>query len=112
MQLDNGITLILIIIAAVAAAGVVWAIMRRRLPPEAIADIAKAAAQVRSMLAGVVSEQDVQALAGYLYDNFASGSNYLSRQQFIDLVTRAVLQAQVSTPAIRASAQADGMIAG
>ena len=108
--MDNGITLIVIIIAAVAAAGIVWAIMRRRLPPEAIADIAKAAAQVRSMLAGVVSEQDVQALAGYLYDNFASGSNYLSRQQFIDLVTRAVLQAQVSTPAIRASAQADGVI--
>lgn len=110
--MDQGITLILIIVGAVAAAGVVWAIMRKNLPPEAIADIAKAAAQVRTMLQGVVLEQDVQALAGYLYDNFASGSNYLSRQQFIDLVTRAVLQAQTTTPAIAASARADGMIAG
>lgn len=110
--MDNGITLILIIIAAVAAAGVVWLGLRRNLSPDAIADVAKAAAQVRGMLQGVVSEQDVQALAGYLYDNFASGSNYLSRQQFIDLVTRAVLQAQATTPAIAASARADGMIAG
>lgn len=110
--MDQGITLILIIAGAVAAAGVVWAIMRHNLPPEAIADIAKAAAQVRGMLQGVVSEQDVQALAGYLYDNFASGSKYLTRQQFIDLVTRAVLQAQATTPAIAASAKADGMIAG
>ncbi len=109
--MDNGITLILVIVAVVATTGVVWAIMRRNLSPDAIADIAKAAAQVRTMLQGVVSEQDVQALAGYLYDNFASGSNYLSRQQFIDLVTRAVLTAQATTPAIMASAKADGAIA-
>ena len=109
--MDKGITLILIIVAAVAAAGVVWAIMRHRLPPEALIDIGKASAQIRTMLQGVVSEQDVQALAGYLYDNFASGSNYLSRQQFIDLVTRAVLTAQATTPAIMASAKADGAIA-
>lgn len=109
--MDNGITLILIIVGMVAAAGVVWAIMRNRLPPEALIDIGKASAQIRTMLQGVVSEQDVQALAGYLYDNFASGSKYLSRQQFIDLVTRAVLQAQATTPAIMASAKADGAIA-
>ena len=78
--MDNGITLILIIVAAVAAAGAVWPILRRTLPPDAIADLAQRypgqticvvthGGNVRSaMVALPDAPEDVDVRAGYIFN--------------------------------------------
>lgn len=108
--MDQGITLLLTVLAALATGAVVWAVMRRRLPAETIADIAQAAAQVRAVLGSAVTEDDVRSLAGYIYDEFAAHSRYITRDQFIDLVTRAVVRANASQSTLYAAARADGFI--
>lgn len=108
--MDNGIVLVAVTIAAIAAGVIVWAVLRRNLPPEAVALIAEAAAEVRAILGAAFSEDDVRSLAGWLYDNTAIGSRYVTRDQFIELVLRAVQSANSNTANLYLAARADGVI--
>ena len=109
--MDNGITLIAIVVAAATAGVIVWYGLRRNLPPEVAEQLAEAAAQVREMLGGVVTEQDVRAVATFIYRSFATGSKYISEEQFVDLVTRAVLRANANQAELRSQAAAAGVLA-
>ena len=91
--MDNSIALIAIVVAVVAGAGVAWFILRRHLPQGAAEELALAVAYVKDLLVGVVTETEVQAFAGWVYDTLKTGSQYYTRERFIDLVTRAVMRA-------------------
>lgn len=91
--MDQGIALIAIAIAAIVAGAVVWLVLRRNLPPEASQVIAEAVAKIKDLLGEVVTEAEVRAMAAWAYDKLGAGSQYYSREQFIDLVTRAVMRA-------------------
>lgn len=110
--MDQGIALIAVIVAAITAGVIVWLGLRRNLPPEAVAFIAEAAAQVRALLGAVVTEAQVRDLAGWMYDRWGAGSRYVTRDEFIELVVRAVMQAAQTTPATYTAARADGVITG
>ena len=92
MQLDT-LTIVTVILAAIAAGAVVWIPLRRNLPPEASQVIAEAVAKIKDLLGEVVTEAEVRAMAAWAYDKLGAGSQYYSREQFIDLVTRAVMRA-------------------
>ena len=100
--MDNGIALIAIVVAAVVGSTIVWLALRRNLPPEAAEALAAYVAAIRAQLSGVVDEATIRTLAGAMYDNWATGSKYFSRDEFIALVLRALYgsnQAQTAIPA-------------
>ena len=100
--MDNGIALIAALVAAVVTGGVVWLALRRNLPPGAAEELAAYVAAIRAQLSGVVTEDTVRTLAGAIYDTWAGGSKYITREAFIDFVLRALHgsnQAAASFPA-------------
>ena len=109
--MDNGIVLVAVTVAAIAAGVVVWLLMRRNLPPEASQVIAEAVAKVKDLLGEVVTEAEVRAMAAWAYDKLGAGSVYYSREQFIELVTRAIMRALDDHEVIASLAERDSALA-
>lgn len=109
--MDNGVMLIAVIVAALTAGVIVWLVLRRNLPPEAAEELAEAVAYVKQQLRGVVTEAEVRAFAAWIYDTLRTGSNYYTRQQFIDLVTRAVMRALQNSDVVETLAARDSALA-
>lgn len=109
--MDNGIGLVGIVIAALAGAGIVYFVFRRNLPPGAAQDLAEAVAYVKDLLSGVVGEAEVRALATWVYRNMKTGSQYYTEEQFVDLVTRAVMRSLENRASIVAAVNADSAFA-
>ena len=109
--MDQGIALIAIAIAALAAGVIVWLVLRRNLPPEAAEELAEAVAYIKQQLRGVVTEAEVRAMAAWIYDTLRTGSNYYTREQFIDLVTRAVMRALQNSDVVDTLVQRDSALA-
>lgn len=91
--MDQGIALVLAIVALVAGGAAMWAVLRKRLRPEVVALISATVAEIMQQVSGVLDEQMVRELAGAIWDSFAAGSRYVSREAFVDLVWRAVQDA-------------------
>lgn len=108
--MPDTITLIVIVIAAIAGASIVWFALRRNLPPAASQDVAEAVAYVKDILRGVVSEAEVCAVATWLYRNMKTGAQYYTEQEFVDLVTRAIMRGFLNQPSIAAMVQADSAL--
>lgn len=100
--MDNGIALVAIVIAAAVAGSVVWLALRRNVPPEAMAEIAAYVAAVRATIGGVASPDVVAALAGAAWDAWGSGSKYITRERFIELVQDALNLEPAASRAIKA----------
>ena len=92
-NMPDTITLIAIIVAAIAGAGLMWIGLRRNLPPGATYDVSLAVAYVRQLLGDVVTEAEVRALASWAYDKLKLGSQYYSKEAFVDEVTRVIMHA-------------------
>lgn len=110
MQTET-LTIVAAILAAIAAAAVVWLVLRRNLPPAAAEELAEAVAYVKQQLRGTVTEAEVRAMAGWVYDTLKTGSNYYTREQFIDLVTRAVMRALQNSEVVETLVQRDSALA-
>ena len=108
--MPDTITLILIVIAAIAGASIVWFALRRNLPPAAAQDVAEAVAYVKDILRGVVTEAEVKAVATWLYRTMKTGAQYYTEQQFVDLVTRAIMRGLENQSSIAAMVQADSAL--
>lgn len=108
--MPDTITLILIVITALAGAGIVWFVLRRNLPPAAAQDMAEAVAYVKDILRGVVSEAEIRAVATWLYRNMKTGSQYYTEAEFVDLVTRAIMRGLENQSSIAALVQADSAL--
>lgn len=103
MSIDPAIVFVLLAGAAIIGGTVVWALVRGRIPAETAALIAKTVAEVREALGETFTEDDVIALAGWVYDNWLQGSEYYTREQFVELVVGAIMKAQMSAPAMMAA---------
>lgn len=79
-----------IVITAAVAATVVWFGLRRNLPPAVAVELAAYVLAVRSTLVDIVDEDAVTMLAGAIYDAWGDGSKYLSRDDFIAYVLKAL----------------------
>lgn len=102
--MPSDISLLILLGAALAGGVITWFLVRRRLPADAVAMIAQMAAEVRAVLGDAYTEADVRTLAGWIYDSMTRGtSRYYTKEQFIDLVVRAVMGSKATTPLIRAS---------
>ena len=108
--MPDTITWIVIIIAAIAGASIVWFALRRNLPPAAAQDVAEAVAYVKDILRGVVTEAEVKAVATWLYRTMKTGAQYYTEQQFVDLVTRAIMRGLENQSSIAAMVQADSAL--
>lgn len=108
--MDNGITLIIIIVAAIVGAGVVYFGLRKNLPPAASQDIAEAVAYIKDILRGVVTEAEVKAVATWLYRNMKTGSEFYTEQEFVELVTRAIMRGLENRDSIAALVNADSAL--
>lgn len=84
--LDNGVVLVAVLLAFVAGAAVVGALLRKRVSPDLLAEIAAVAASIRAQVGETVTEERVKLFAGVLYDQWGHGSQYVSRERFCDLV--------------------------
>ena len=91
--MNNPLTILLVILAAIAGAGLMYIGLRRNLPPGATYDIALAVAYIRRLLGDVVTEAEVRALASWAYDKLKLGSQYYSKEAFVDEVTRVLMHA-------------------
>ena len=91
--MPDTITLIAIIVAAIAGAGLMWIGLRRNLPPGATYDVSLAVAYVRQLLGDVVTEAEVRAMASWAYDKLKLGSQYYSKEDFVNEVTRVIMHA-------------------
>jgi hypothetical protein len=109
--MDTGITLILALIFAVAAGGVVWFLLRKNLPPGASYDIGLAAAYVRGLLGKAVTEAEVRVLATWAYDNLKLGSQYYDKDAFVTEVTRIIMHALQNEASVASLVQGDGALA-
>lgn len=108
--MDRGVELVLLIGGLLAGATVVWFFMRQRLPTEAVERIAQAAAEVFTILGDTFTVDDVRRLAGFMWDTWGAANEYFTREQFIELVVRAVTRARVGAPIIRASAMRSAIL--
>ena len=88
--MDNGIALIAIVIAAVVGSTIVWLALRRNLPPELSLELAAYVAAIRAAVGDVVDVELVEKLAGYAWDSWGDGSKYISRDEFIAYVLKAL----------------------
>jgi hypothetical protein len=88
--MDNGIALIAIVVAAVVGSTVVWLALRRNLPPDLSLALSAYVAAIRAAVGDVVDEELVATLAGYAWDSWASASKYISRDDFIRYVLKAL----------------------
>ena len=100
--MDTGITLVVIVITAAVAASVVWLGLRRNIPPEVMTEIAAYVAAVWVIIGGVASPDVVAALAGAAWDAWGSGSKYITRERFIELVQDALNLEPAASRAIKA----------
>lgn len=103
MSIDPAIVFVLVAGAAIIGATVVWALVRGRIPASTAELIAKAVAEVREALGETFSEDDVIALAGWVYDNWLQGSEYYTRERFVELVVGAIMKAKASAPVMMAA---------
>jgi hypothetical protein len=88
--MDNGIALIAIVVVALAAGAVVWLALRRNLPPDVSLELAAYVAAIRAAVGDVVDPALVTTLAGYAWDSWGSASKYISRDDFIAYVLKAL----------------------
>jgi hypothetical protein len=89
--MDNGIILIAVVTAAVVAAVSVWLILRDRMTPEDYALLLATVAAIRSAAGYVLDDATIRTLAGYAWDTVGGNlSRYYTKEQFIDLVLRAL----------------------
>jgi hypothetical protein len=88
--MDNGIALIAIVVVAVVAGAIVWLALRRNLPPDAALALAAYVAAIRAQLSGIVDEAMVTEIAGAVWDRWADGAKYFSRDEFVSYVLRAL----------------------
>jgi hypothetical protein len=88
--MDNGIALIAIVVAAVVAGAIVWLALRRNLPPDVSLELAAYVAAIRAAVGDVVDPALVTTLAGYAWDSWGSASKYISRDEFIAYVLKAL----------------------
>ena len=88
--MDNGIALIAIVVAAVVGSTIVWLALRRNLPPDVSLALAAYVAAIRAAVGDVVDEELVTTLAGYAWDSWGSASKYISRDDFIAYVLKAL----------------------
>lgn len=95
--MDPGIVLLVVFLALLAGGAAVWYYARKRLPASTVQEIAAAAAAVIQILDRVVDEEQVRDLAGFLYDRWGYGSEYLERDEFIELILRAVTASNASS---------------
>ena len=109
--MPDTISLIGIIVAAIVGGGFVYFGLRKNLPPAASQDVAEAVAYVKDILRGVVTEAEVKAVATWLYRTMKTGSQYYTEQQFVDLVTRAIMRGLESQASIAAMVSADSGLA-
>ena len=109
--MDNGIALIAIVVAAVSGAAIVYFGLRKNLPPGAAQDVAEAVAYVKDILRGVVTEAEVRAVAAWVYRSMKTGSQYYTEQQFVDLVTRAIMRGLEMQSSIAAMVKYDSALA-
>lgn len=107
--MDNGIALIAIVVAAVTAATVAWLILRDRMKPEDYAALLAAVAAIRNSAGYVLDDATIRTLAGYAWDTAGGNlSRYYTREQFIELVLRALrlepmIAASIATRQVRAA---------
>lgn len=97
--MDNGLLLAIATLALVVGAIVFWNVLKRRLPPEDAAELARWIAAIKAQAGTVFDAELISALAGAAYDAWATGSKYYTREQFINLVLR-VLDVQPETAAL------------
>lgn len=102
MSIDPAIGFVLLAAAAIIGGVVAWVFLRGRIPASTAALIAQAVAEMRQALGETFTEDDVRALAGWVYDNWLQGSEYYTREQFVELVVGAIMKAQVSAPVMMA----------
>ena len=98
--MDNGIVLIVILVAAVVGSTIVWLGLRRNIPPNVSLELAAYVAAIRAAAGNVVDAQLITTLAGYAYDSWANGSNYISRADFIAYVLAALKMEPVAAAQI------------
>lgn len=108
--MDRGVELVLLVGGLLVGAAVVWFSMRQRLPVGAVERIAQAAAEVFTILGDAFTTDDVRRLAGFMWDTWGAAEEYFTREQFIELVIRAVTRARVGAPVIRASAMRSAIL--
>lgn len=95
MQIDPGITLLIVTGVAIIASGIVYALLRQRIPPDVAQLLAEAVARLRAHLSYADTEAIIRLYAGELYDTMAINSAKISREFFIDFCVRAILGAQL-----------------
>ena len=88
--MDNGIALIAITITAVVAVTFTWLALRRNLPPDLSLALSAYVAAIRTEVGDVVDPALVATLAGYAWDSWGSASKYISRDDFIRYVLKAL----------------------
>ena len=98
--MDAGVALGLGVVGVVVVAVVAWFVARRRVPADVVAEIAALAAELRLALGDVFDRSEVEQIAGWFYDHFATGSKYLTRARFIELVWRVLTLAKAQEPAM------------
>lgn len=108
--MPDTITLIVIVIAAISGAAVVYFGLRQNLPPAAAQDVAEAVAYVKDILRTTVSEAEIRAVATWLYRTMKTGSQYYTEAQFVDLVTRAIMRGLENRDSIAAMVITDGAL--
>lgn len=107
MTIDPAIMFVLIVAAAGVGAIVVWVFVRGRIPPDVALLIAQCVAEAREYLGDTFTTADVKAFAGWMYDQWIQGSDYYTRDEFIDLILRALARGRHSKVAVRAAIEND-----
>lgn len=103
ITIDPAIAFMALVAAGGAGALIIWIVVRGRIPPSAALLLAQAVADVKTYLGRTFSEDDVRAVAAWMYDFWLQGSEYYSREQFVDFIARAIMGARDTEPALRAS---------
>lgn len=98
--MDAGVGLVIGAAGIVAVVIVAWFLIRRRVPQEVVAEIAALVAALHAGLGEVITRAEVEQVAGFIYDTFAASSKYISREQFIELVWRALNVAKTQEPVV------------
>ena len=109
ITIDPAIAFMALVAAGGAGALIIWVFVRGHIPLGAAELLAQAAAEITTYLGNTFTEDDVRALASWFYDNWLQGSDYYTREQFVNAVARAILNARATAPAMRAAVAQDGV---
>lgn len=107
--MDNGILLLIALVLILGAGAALVYLGRRRLPPEAVAEISGTVAAILAVMGDVIDQETAEALAGWAYDTWGSGSAYISREKFVELVLAALYGAHDKRRAAAVKAKALGL---